>query len=275
MSERMRIRAVVQCFCLIMLLALTASVPVATDRTVVVNATPRVGAEQRVLILWPDGPPKASVVLYAGGKGGIGIRKDGSIKRAGNFLVRSRDIFAKQGFLVAVPNRPSDWAGSNPFHYRLTEAHAADAAALIRFLRQLADVPVWLVGTSRGSISAANNAARLGRDGPDGIVLTSSVVEPGEKVRPTVQDADLERVTVPTLILGHEDDGCYVTLWDDQMALARLFENAPAVETIVVSGGNAGDLSRECGPYAHHGFLGVEDRVVARIADWIQSQSPR
>ena len=275
MSGMKRRRVILQCLCLAVLLALTASIRETTKRSEVVNMTPRAGAKQRVLILWPDGPPKASVILYAGGKGGIRIRRNGSIKRERNFLVRSRQAFVDRGFLVAVPNRPSDWAGSNPFDYRLTEAHAADARDLIAYLRKQADAPVWLIGTSRGTISAANNAAQLGRDGPDGIVLTASVVEPGNKVRPMVQDAELERITVPTLILGHENDGCYVTLWEDQMALAPLFENAPAVETIAVTGGDTGDPSRECGPNSHHGFLGIEAQVVARIADWISAQSDR
>jgi hypothetical protein len=203
---------------------------------------PRPDAKQKFLLLRPDGPPKASVVLYAGGSGSIGIRKDGSLKNGGNFLVRTRALF-----------------------------HAQDAAALVAFLRAEADVPVWLVGTSRGSISAANAAARIGKNGPEGIVLTASVTNGGNKIRPSLADIDLERITASTLVLGHKDDDCYVTPWSEQANLAGKLTKARKVQAVSVSGGQAGDLSAPCGAHSHHGFLGIEKETVARIADWILS----
>lgn len=232
---------------------------------------PRPGAKQKFLLLRPDGPPKASVVLYAGGSGSIGIGKEGSLKSGGNFLVRTRELFTEQGFLVLVPDRPSDWAGSDKFSYRLTEAHAQDAAALIAFLRAEANVPVWLVGTSRGSISAANAAARTGKNGPEGIVLTASVTNGGNKLRPSLEDVALDRITAATLILGHEDDDCYVTPWSEQVDLVGDFTKTRKIQAIGVAGGGSGDLSAPCGSHSHHGFLGIEKETVARIAAWVLS----
>lgn len=232
---------------------------------------PRPDAKQKFLLLRPDGPPKASVVLYAGGSGSIGIRKDDSLNNGGNFLVRTRALFAAHGFLVLVPDRPSDWAGGDKWSYRLTKEHAQDAAALVDFLRAEADVPVWLVGTSRGSISAANAAARIGKNGPEGIVLTASVTNGGNKIRPSLADIDLERITASTLILGHKDDDCYVTPWSEQANLAGKLTKARKVRAVSVSGGQAGDLSAPCGAHSNHGFLGIEKETVARIADWILS----
>ena len=234
---------------------------------------PRPGAKQRFLLLRPSGPPKASVVLYAGGSGSIGIGSDGSLKSAGNFLVRTRALFAAQGFLVLVPDRPSDWAGADKWSYRLTEEHAKDAAALIAFLRAEADVPVWLIGTSRGSISAANAAARTGKNGPEGIVLTASVTNGGNKLRPSLADIDLDRITAATLILGHKNDDCYVTPWSEQANLGGDLTKARKVEAVGVTGGQAGDHSAPCKSHSHHGFLGIEKETVARIADWIRSNS--
>lgn len=234
---------------------------------------PRPGAKQTFLLLRPAGPPKASVVLYAGGSGSIGIPSDGSLKNSGNFLVRSRALFAEQGFLVLIPDRPSDWADGDKWSYRLTEKHAQDAAALIAFLRDQAAVPIWLVGTSRGSISAANAAARISRGGPDGIVLTASVTNGGNKLRPSLRDIELERISAATLVLGHEDDDCYVTPWSEQADLAGKLTKARTVEAIGVSGGQAGDLSAPCGSYSHHGFLGIENETVAHIAAWILSNA--
>lgn len=254
------------------LLAMLMGAPATAAERQVLESRP--GAKQKFLLLRPDGPPKASVVLYAGGSGSIRIRKDGSVMRGGNFLVRTRKLFAEHGFLVLVPDRPSDWAGGDKWSYRLTQAHAKDAAALIAFLRAEADVPVWLVGTSRGSISAANAAARIGGNGPAGIVLTASVTNGGNKIRPSLADIDLERITAATLVLGHRDDDCYVTPWSEQADLARELSKARKVQTIGVSGGEAGDLTAACGPHSHHGFLGIEKETVARIADWILSNGP-
>ncbi len=231
----------------------------------------RPGAKQTFLLLRPNGPPNASVVLYAGGSGSIGLRDDGLLKRGGNFLVRTRAMFAAQGFLVLVPDRPSDWAGGDKWSYRLTKEHAQDAAALIAFLRSEADVPVWLVGTSRGSISAASAAARIRKNGPEGIVLTASVTNGGNKVRPSLADIDLDRITAAALILGHKDDDCYVTPWSEQADLAGKLTKARKVQSVGVSGGQAGDLTAPCGSHSHHGFLGIEKETVGRIATWILS----
>jgi pimeloyl-ACP methyl ester carboxylesterase len=236
----------------------------------VVTLTVRGDARQRFLIVRPDGPPKAIVVLYSGGNGNLKIGADGSIENAGNFLVRSRDLFAAEGFLVAVVDRPSDWAGSDKDRFRVVAAHAEDAAAIARRLRQEAPVPLWFVGTSRGSVSVANIASRLGGNSLGGIVLTSSVASPGKRGLPAVPDVDVSGVAVPVLILGHGGDDCYVTQWPEQEALAKLFKGAASVETFRVDGGDAGNHADPCGPYSHHGFLGQEKVVVGRIATWIR-----
>lgn len=246
------------------------ALPSAAAETKVVTLKVRGDAHQRILILRPDGPPKASVVLYPGGSGNIKLKADGTIEAPGNFLVRSREHFAAEGFLVAVVDRPSDWAGTNSERYRMTPAHVEDAAAIAGVMRQEAPVPVWFVGTSRGTISAANIASRLGGDKIAGIVLTSSVTNPGKKSPQAVTDADLAGIAVPVLILGHGSDDCYVTPWSEQEALAKQFKNAAAVEAIRIDGGDNGNLHDACGPFSHHGFLGQEKEVVAKIAAWIR-----
>jgi pimeloyl-ACP methyl ester carboxylesterase len=259
--------------CLASLMALACTFPAhptSAAETKVVTLKVRGDARQRILILRPDGPPKASVVLYAGSAGNIKLKADGTIEAPGNFLVRSRAHFAAEGFLVAVVDRPSDWAGSDAERYRMTTAHVEDAAAIAGVMRQEAPVPIWFVGTSRGTISVANIASRLGGDKIAGIVLTSSVTNPGKKAQQAVTDADLAGIAVPVLILGHGADDCYVTPWSEQEALAKRFKNAAAVEAVRIDGGDQGNLHDACGPFSHHGFLGQEKEVVARIAAWIR-----
>ncbi len=55
--------------------------------------------------------------------------------------------------------------------FRASQEHAQDIAGVIVALRREASVPVWVVGTSMGTISAANVAARLGEGGPDDEVV--------------------------------------------------------------------------------------------------------
>lgn len=252
------------------LTAMPPAAPARAAETKVVTLTVRGNARQRILLVRPNGPPKASVVLYPGGNGNIKIKADGTILRGGNFLVRTRDDFAAEGFLVAVVDRPSDWDGTDADRFRTTPAHAEDAAAIAAVMRKEAPVPVWFVGTSRGTVSVANIASRLGGDKIAGIVLTSSVTNAGENGKSSVPDVDVSGIKVPVLILGHGDDDCYVTPWSEQQALVKLFKGSPSVEAIRIDGGDQGNLQATCGPFSHHGYLGQEKAVVARIATWIR-----
>lgn len=239
----------------------------------VVDLPVRDGAMQRILVLSPAGLPGGVVLLYVGGSGNIKLKPDGTIRKDGNFLVRSRDLFVKQGFLTVLVDRPTDWAGSDSDRYRTTTAHANDAKAILRFVRHRTQTPVWLVGNSRGTISAAHIALALGPSEVGGIVLSAAVTRPGGRRTRMVQDIDLSRITVPVLLLGHKDDGCAVTPWADQAALAAAFTSSPRAEAVGLKGGEHGDPSEPCRGYSHHGFLSLEARAVETIADWIAAAS--
>ena len=61
----------------------------------------------------------------------------------GNFLVRSRQLFADKGLMAVVVDAPSDRQRA-PFlnGFRQTEEHAADLKATIAWARATAKVPV-------------------------------------------------------------------------------------------------------------------------------------
>src|SRR5262245_42785252 len=71
----------------------------------------------------PRANASATLVLWPGGAGGIGLR-DGQ-PQSGNFLVRSRDLFAAEGFNVAIVGRPSDVADMDT-GFRAGAAHMQD-----------------------------------------------------------------------------------------------------------------------------------------------------
>jgi hypothetical protein len=65
----------------------------AESRTLVSVQTPR-GTTQAFILIKPD-KPVASVMLFAGGHGALGLTSASSMKWGeGNFLVRTRDKFA-------------------------------------------------------------------------------------------------------------------------------------------------------------------------------------
>ena len=233
-----------------------------------VDVSTRPGVTQRFLLLTPD-DPKAAVVLFAGGQGGLQIAPDGALGWGkGNFLVRSRDLFLAKGLLVAVVDAPSD-RQSAPYlaGFRQTREHASDVKAVIAWLRRQAAVPVWLVGTSRGTQSAAYVATELSpaAGGPDGIVLTSSILR--DDRGPAVPEMPMDRVAIPVLVVHHRQDGCKLCAFADVPRLMTRLTAAPRRELLAVDGGrNEGD---PCDAFAHHGFNGLEREVVAKIADWI------
>jgi pimeloyl-ACP methyl ester carboxylesterase len=235
----------------------------------VVDIPTRPGVTQRVLVLAPDNA-KAAVVLFAGGHGGLQISPEGRLAwGAGNFLVRSRQMFASHGLTVAVVDAPSD--RQNPPYlagFRQTSEHAADVKAVIAFLKQQANVPVWLVGTSRGTQSVAFLATELPATGggPDGIVLAATILteRPGSRPVPAMP---LGEIKVPTLVVHHKQDGCALCRYGDLPKLMDKLSAVPRKELFTFEGGtNQGD---PCEAKAYHGFNGIEREVVARIAEWI------
>lgn len=241
----------------------------------VVDLETRPGVATRYLALAPA-QPKAAVLLFTGGQGVANIPDNPGAgwARNGNFLVRTRALFRDRGLFVAVIDVPSDHRDGY-FAFRGSAEHAEDAAAVITDIRRRAPgVPVWLVGTSRGTISAANVAARLPKGkGADGLVLTSSLTRPGGRNAgpggsQTVFDFDLASVTMPALVVHHREDSCFATPFGDAETLRGKFAKAQRTGLLAFSGGSPRE-SAECDPQAPHGFFGIERDVVDAIADWI------
>jgi hypothetical protein len=239
----------------------------------VVDIPTRPGVTQRFLLLSPA-QPKAAVILLAGGHGGLQITASGGFGwGAGNFLVRSRELFASQDLAVAVLDAPSD-RQRPPYlaGFRQTAEHAADVKAVIAWLRAGSKVPVWLVGTSRGTQSAAYVATALDRqDGPDGLVLTATILTDAKGI--AVPRLPLEKLAIPVLVVHHEQDGCDKCRYSDMPALMQKLDGLAHKQLVSLRGGrNEGD---PCEARAYHGFNGVEREVVEQIAAWIAARGTR
>jgi hypothetical protein len=263
--------------CAVILLALATIAPAAAqDAEVALIDTPR-GVKQRFLVIAPQ-DPVASVILFTGGNGLLGIQSPTEIKSGENsFLVRSRDKLAANKLMIAVMDGPSDRPDGMDGSFRIGNAHAGDIGAVAAYLKRLADVPVWLVGTSMGTFSAAWGA--IAADNVDGLVLTSTVtrVRPKWKLAQTHADGvaslELEDVTVPTLIVSHAQDACDLSPADGTEKLKKRLGNAKTVDVVVLKGGEAGESQQPCGSMSPHGFLGVEADAVDAIAKFIKANS--
>jgi dienelactone hydrolase len=247
-------------------LALSSQLWAQTERVVDIQTRP--GISQRMVVVQPA-TPKAAVILLAGGHGGLQITSSGSFQwGANNFVVRSRQLFAENGLFVVVVDAPSD-RQAPPFlgGFRQKPEHVADIKAVIAWVKQKNNIPVWLVGTSRGTQSAAFIATQINPadGGPDGIVLTSTILT-DKRSRP-VSKMPLRRIQVPTLIVHHKDDGCVHCKYDDLPQLMDKLTAASRKELLTFEGGKSkGD---PCGAMAYHGFNGIEQEVVTKIAEWI------
>ena len=100
------------------------------------------------------------------------------------------------------------------------QRYVADVKAVIAWLRQELKLPVWLIGTSNGTRSAAYVATQLppADGGADGLVLTSTVLTDRRGV--AVPAMALGRINVPVLVTHHRLDSCRVTLAADVAAAA-------------------------------------------------------
>jgi alpha/beta superfamily hydrolase len=233
----------------------------------VVDIPTRPGVSQRMVVLSPQ-DSKAAIILFAGGHGGLQISPSGSFGWGeNNFLVRTRQIFADQGLFVTVVDAPSDHQ-SPPYlgGFRQRPGHVADIKAVIAWVREQAKVPVWLVGTSRGTQSAAYIATELnGPEGPDGLVLSSTILTE-DKGRP-VPAMPLGKLRIPVLVVHHEQDGCRYCSFNDVPNLMEKLSGVPKKQVLSFKGGqNRGD---PCESFAYHGFNGLDREVVAQIAAWI------
>ena len=247
--------------------ALPASAPAADEEVRTIPARP--GVTESFLLLRPEGTPVATVIIFAGGDGNLALTPAGLGQLQGNFLVRTRPRWVREGFVVAILDTPSDHP-RGLWNFRTTKEHAADVKQAIAAVREIARVPVWLVGTSMGTLSAANAAARLPEGAPDGIVLTSSVTGTSKASYETALHGGLEDIRVPTLVVHHKDDTCATSPYSGAEAIMKALKKAPAKELMTFEGGSPA-ISPPCEAKAAHGYLGLEPRVVSAIAAWIRA----
>lgn len=226
------------------LLATLAAATSALARDELVSSRTAAGETVPWLLTVQDGaPPSHAVILMPGGRGNLDPRMENggiALSLAGNFLIRSRAIFADGRFVAASAD-----ATSQP----------ARLLAIIEDLeRRHGRIAIHIVGTSRSTEATMALAGPL--DGRvAGFVHTSSMN--------AIASFDTRGFRSRHLIVHHKDDRCRVTRFDAAEANNRGYGTA----LIVMEGGKStGD---ECQAFSHHGFNGIERETIDRIKAWI------
>jgi hypothetical protein len=228
-----------------------------------VSLATRDGVTQTYLLAYNKGESyRAVAILFPGGDGFFTVRQaaDGDTTNSVNFVVRTRGMFASNGVAAAAVTGPSD-ASRMTDGFRMSDQHATDIAAVVADVKKrFPGARVFLVGTSRGTVSAAYTGLALG-DKVDGVVLTSTVFN-ANKAGGGVAGVDFSKFKVPLLFVHHREDACNVCPYN---AAQRLADRFPLIS---VSGGLP-PQSGPCDPLSAHGYFGKEAEAVAAIANWI------
>jgi hypothetical protein len=236
----------------------------------IVELSTRPGVTQSYFLTSTPKSLQAVAVLFPGSGGLINLRSENGQPKfgQGNFLVRSRAEFVKRGVAAAIIDAPSDqqggWGMTDEF--RLGDTHFTDISAVVDDLaKRFPNVPVFLIGTSRGTISVAALGARFGPR-PAGAILTSTMFrqaprkskEPG----PGLSNFDFATIKIPILFTHHVSDQCEVTPYSDA---ARLSDKYPLITVY----GGAPPQSGPCDAFSAHGYLGKESETVEQIVNWM------
>ncbi len=236
-----------------------------------VSLPTRSGVTQSFLLAAPAAPsePRAVAVLYVGGDGKVDLEslRDRFELQRGNFLIRARKHLVEAQVVTALLTVPSDQPDGMSDDFRFGAAHAADARAVVVDLkRRHPGLPIFLIGTSRGTVSAAAVGSVLGAE-IAGAVLTATVTQPnkGRRPEPGLSTFDYARLRTRVLVVHHRDDGCYASPYYGARALAERYP------LISVSGG-APARSDPCQALSAHGFIGQEAKTMGAIAQWMLGQ---
>ena len=221
----------------------------------------------RLMVLKGNSRPSTALLLFPGADGTKQFgEKDGRFWVGNNFLARSARELATAGFIVVAVDAPSDQSQGMPDSFRTSPRHAKDIRKVINYLKEKHRfTSLYLVGTSKGTLSAAYLAAVLDEPALEGTILTAVYPPSGYSA------FDLTDIDDPVLIIHHLYDECRATPVQGAFELKQRLTESPRVDIVVVTGGSIA-ASSPCNALSNHGFYGVEKPVVQVMKDWISGK---
>ena len=248
-----------------LLAALFCAVPSAQALSEEIVRLPSVDGAILPYLLSADRPesatePLIAAILFNGGEGVVGLIEKGIPKPGANFLVRSRQLFVARGIPVAVIDVPSDSRGMSD-SFRRSQRHFDDIATVADDLqKRFPGTRLFLIGTSRGTVSAGYAGTALAQR-LSGVVLASSLFNAG-RAGSGLSGFDFAGIKAPLLFVHHVNDGCRFTPYHAARSLAGKYP------LISVNGGKE-PRSEPCDAFSQHGYFGKEEETVNAIADWM------
>jgi MFS family permease len=211
---------------------------------------------------------RITIVMLPGGAGDVGVERDGDVRHDDNFVVWTRAQWTAKGYAVLIPDTIDR---ANLRGVRSSPAYARLVDNRVRFAHAQIQGPVFLRGTSQGSIAAMNGAAHVAPGAIAGVVLTESVSRMGGS-HETVFSADPHYVTAPALVVANRDDACDVASPEDAPRIAAAMSRSRDVRILQVAGVIT-QSRRACGSLPPHGYYGIEATVIDQISQWMQAHA--
>ena len=196
--------------------------------------------------------------------GGKGMKNE--IGKSKNFLKRYKGNFVEKGIAFYLfPNVNSSTKASYP--RRISEDRIGRLNELVKYISSVNDKPIYIIGFSRGAVDAGFYAKKYPKS-ISGIILASGIYKnDSNKAKNFSMEKIIgKKIKVNTLIVHHEKDECRVTQYKYAKSFFKKLK-APKKNLLNYTGGTG--TGRECGPYHHHGFEGIELKVANDIAKWI------
>src|SRR5690349_6806747 len=188
--------------------------------------------------------PAYAVILMPGGPGildpQVGTGGKLVFRAGGNFLIRSRAMFAAGPFVAASTDA--------------TTSPAVILAIAGDLQKRFGPLKVYVVGTSRSTESTMALSAPL--DGKVAGFVHSSSMNP-------IASFDTRNFRSRHLIVLHRGDPCRVT----QPANGEAAHRKYGTELIEVDGGKS--TGPDCEAFSHNGYNGIEAETVEKIKAWI------
>jgi hypothetical protein len=188
-----------------------------------------------------------------------------------NFVVRSRFLFAGHNLDTNTLDAPTDFyllpaglAGQEG-----SAAHVSDIFTVIAWARsQAPGLPVWIVGTSRGTGGAfVAGLYSPAQGGPDGLVPAASVNDTNDP--DSLLMVNLAGITVPVLLINDAGSTCSIATTAGEKPVLKALKNSPRKAIQSVPSGKLTALTGNCDALSDHGFFGIEDTAVTDITVWM------
>jgi hypothetical protein len=221
-----------------------------------------------VRLVLPPPLGRATVVLMTGGNGLLSLDSTGTIiDSTDNFLIRSANLFMRHGLNVMMADALPAHPGGLDNATRLSPAHAAELQGFINAALNRWHKPVWVVGTSNGSVSAVTAGGfTTALSGLTGVVMTSPVTVLPTASQPTF-NLYASSITRPAFVVWEANDHCTFSPPAGSATLFSLIHsNHKARRAFALAHSVATD---PCGAFSEHGYAGIEEEVVREIAAFI------